>query len=84
MNINRIPTYYELVELSNGDLTACVKKALENLQTAKNRGEETSDKEKIYWAYQEERLKRSNLGKQQRVTLPPSQPDMGSSFDRGN
>lgn len=83
-NINRIPTYNELVELSNGDLTACVKKALENLQAAKARGEDTTDKEKIYWAFQEERLKRMNLGKKQGINLPPTIPDTGPSFDRSN
>lgn len=84
MNINRIPTYNELIELSNGDLTVCVKKALENLQAAKARGEDTTIKEKIYWAFQEERLKRINLGKKQGINLPPTILDSGSSFDHSN
>lgn len=82
MNINHVPTYYELVDLSNGELTDCIKKALENLQAAKKRGEDTTEKEKIYWAFQEERLKRVNLGRQQRITLPPTLPNPRSSFDR--
>lgn len=84
MNINQMPTYNELVELSNGDLTTCTRQALENLQAAKNSGHDTTDREKIYWAFQEERLKRMDLGGKRRVILPPSVSDAGTSLDQNN
>ncbi len=84
MNINRPPTYNELVELSNGELTACIKQALENLQAAKNSGHDTTNREKIYWAFQEERMKRVNLGKKTRINLPSPISDARKPLDKRN
>ena len=82
ININQVPTYNDLVELSNGELTDCVQKALENLTAAKQNGEDPAACEKIYWAFQEERLKRVNFGKKRRMTMPPLNLDAGTALDQ--
>jgi len=82
INISEVPTYHALVELSNGELTGCVQKALENLTAAKQNGDDTADCEKIYWAFQEERLKRVNFGNKQRMTLPPLNLEASRSLDQ--
>ena len=58
-----MPTYIELIELSNGDLTTCIRIASEAVDKAQRKHELTTEKDLIYQAYDNERLKRLALAK---------------------
>ena len=57
------PSYNELVELSNGDLIKRIRIAMEALTKAQHDHQATTEKDLIYHAYDDERLKRLNMAK---------------------
>ena len=57
------PRYDELVELSNGDLTKCIQIAKDVVDKTRHDHQPTTEKELIYQAYDNERLKRLALAK---------------------
>ncbi len=60
-NILKVPTYEELVEMTNGDLMKRLALALVQLNEAAKEGKNTIEKIKIYKIYETERLKRLEL-----------------------
>ena len=56
-----MPTYEELVELSNGDLSKCIQIANDMVASMQLLHQPTFEKELICRAYTDERLKRINL-----------------------
>ena len=60
-NVLKMPTYEELVEMTNGDLIKCLTLALNQLNEAAKEGKSTFEKMSIYDAYEAERLKRLDV-----------------------
>ncbi|MBA3867995.1 MAG: hypothetical protein ABI970_03120 [Chloroflexota bacterium] len=58
-----MPTYEELVELSNGDLSRCIQGANDAVDKTRQQQQPTLEKELISEAYANERLKRLKLAK---------------------
>ena len=58
-----MPTYVELIEMSNGDLTKCIRIASEAVDKARYECQLITEKEQIYLAYDNERLKRLAVAK---------------------
>ena len=57
-NTLKMPTYHELISLSDYELTTRVERALQQLKKAVKQCEGTAEKTKIYRAYQNELAKR--------------------------
>ena len=68
-NILKMPTYEELVEMTNGDLMKCLASALKQLNETAKEGKSTIEKIHIYGAYETERLKRLKVVSKQLVPL---------------
>ncbi len=60
-NILIMPTYDELIELSNGDLMKCHASSLKQLNESAKEGKNTTEKVRIYGAYETERVKRLDV-----------------------
>jgi hypothetical protein len=59
LNTLKMPTYNELVGLSDTELTKCIALALGEVDKAEKRHEDMLDKAKIYLAYKNELAKRN-------------------------
>ncbi len=57
-NILIMPTYQELVEMPNGELMKCLASSLKLLNESAKEGKNTTEKVRIYGAYETERVKR--------------------------
>jgi hypothetical protein len=55
----KMPTYKELIELSDAELTECIALALTEIDNAEERGQPTAEKMKIYQAYKNELARRN-------------------------
>ncbi len=66
----KMPTYNELVEISNGDLMNKIKITRSDLLSAVEHSKNANEKQRIYDAFEGERVKRLNLGKK----TPPDKP----------
>jgi len=60
-NILKIPTYEELVEMPNGELMKCLASSLSQLNESAKEGKNTTEKVRIYGAYETERVKRLDV-----------------------
>jgi|KBSSwiStaDraftv2_1062776.scaffolds.fasta_scaffold3838892_1 hypothetical protein len=58
-----MPTYDELIELSNGELTKCIRIAKDGVDKMRHDHQSTTEKQLIYRAYDNERLKRLKLAR---------------------
>ena len=58
-----MPTYDELIELSNGELTKCIRIAKDGVDKMRQGHQSTTEKQLIYQAYDNERLKRLKLAR---------------------
>lgn len=65
-----MPTYDELVELSNGDLSKCIQVANDAIDKTRREHQPTFEKELIRQAYADERLKRLKLAKGNPIKVP--------------
>ncbi len=59
LNTLTMPTYNELVELSDAELKRCIGVALNQLDKAQEQGESTSEKTVIYRVYKNQLAKRN-------------------------
>ena len=57
-NILIMPTYQQLVEMPNGELMKCHAASLKLLNESSKEGKNTTEKVRIYGAYETERVKR--------------------------
>lgn len=60
-NILKMPTYEELVEMPNGELMKCLASSLSQLNESAKEGKNTTEKIRIYGAYETERVKRLDV-----------------------
>ena len=58
LNPLKMPTYEQLVDMTNGELIKRIQLALDQLVELANQGESTIASTKVYQAYEGERLKR--------------------------
>jgi hypothetical protein len=59
LNTLKIPSYNELVGLSDAELIKCVGFALSQLNNAQQQGESTTNKARMYRVYENELAKRN-------------------------
>ena len=60
-NILKMPTYDELIEMPNGELMKCLTASLKQLNESAKEGKNTTEKVRIYGAYETERVKRLDV-----------------------
>jgi hypothetical protein len=60
-NILKMPTYEELIEMPNGELMKCLASSLSQLNESAKEGKNTTEKVRIYGAYETERVKRLDV-----------------------
>ncbi len=61
-NTLKMPSYDELADLSNTELIRRIKTAKDHCDEARQRGESTTEKERIYHVFEHERVKRLKFG----------------------
>ncbi len=60
-DLQSVPNYHEIVNLSNSELGQRTKQALDEYIQAIKHAENVAEKARLYEAYQDERLKRLNF-----------------------
>ena len=59
LNTLKMPTYNELIGLSDGELIKRVFSALHQVDKAEDEGQSTTEKTRVYYAYKNELAKRN-------------------------
>ena len=66
-NTLKMPFYDDLVDLSNAELTRRVRMAKYDLDQARERGEITTEKTRIYHVFEHERVRRLKIGEPRNI-----------------